>query len=156
MKRGFTLLELVVVIIVLGILASFAIPQFINATEKARAGEALGLMPILAQGQIRYATEFGTYSQTLNLLDVEIPATPKYFTIDLTNTATPGLDTDGAGNETVATLTRNTQNRPGNRGAYAIGVCENGRIWCTNGGTFNDCIAIGQGEILNQTCPAMG
>lgn len=35
-QKGFTLIELVVVIVVLGILAAFAVPRFINVTQDAR------------------------------------------------------------------------------------------------------------------------
>jgi len=35
-QKGFTLIELVVVIVVLGILAAFAVPRFINVTRDAR------------------------------------------------------------------------------------------------------------------------
>ena len=41
MKKGFTLVELVVVIAILGILAGLAIPRFVNANMAARGSKIL-------------------------------------------------------------------------------------------------------------------
>ena len=47
-QKGFTLIELVVVIVILGVLAAVALPRFMNATEDAHSAAVKGTGGALA------------------------------------------------------------------------------------------------------------
>lgn len=55
-SRGFTLIELVVVIVILGILAATAAPNFVNLQDEARVSAVKGLEAALKSAdQMLYA-----------------------------------------------------------------------------------------------------
>ena len=60
-QKGFTLLELLIVIVILGVLAGLAVPVYQPAIEKARSQEALTCLSAARESMIRYFSINGTY-----------------------------------------------------------------------------------------------
>ena len=80
-KHGFTLIELVIVIIIIGILASLAIPSYFKTVERSRISEALSALGSIRAAQFRYASEHGKYADDFGDLDINI-SKGKYFTFE--------------------------------------------------------------------------
>jgi len=68
-KAGFTLIELMVVIIILGLLAAIVMPRIVGETDKARYGAALAQMRILEDALKRYKLDNGVFPSTEQGLD---------------------------------------------------------------------------------------
>jgi prepilin-type N-terminal cleavage/methylation domain-containing protein len=61
MRQGLTLVEVVIVVIVLGILITFAVPQFIKTQEKGLDNAAKGNLMMVQAGENFYKSETSTF-----------------------------------------------------------------------------------------------
>ena len=109
MKKGFTLIEVLVVVLIVGVLMSIALPKYMRSLERARATEAMANIKALNEAAYAYAAarSGGECAPSFRKLAVSVAGTSnaadtarttKNFTFTL-NAATgakiPGTDCAG-------------------------------------------------------------
>ena len=70
--KGFSLLELLVVVLIIGILAAIALPQYKVAVSKSKAVQAIGIVNNLREAQQRYYMIHGKYALSFDHFDIQI------------------------------------------------------------------------------------
>ncbi|MFH1303944.1 MAG: prepilin-type N-terminal cleavage/methylation domain-containing protein [Planctomycetota bacterium] len=106
-QKGFTLIELMIVVVIIGILAALAIPRFMQATVKSKQSEVKGILKQIYTMERTYRQQNGVYlacanNAAFNAIGVEIPVSALYgYSVALagtgfTATGTVNLDDDAA------------------------------------------------------------
>ena len=77
-KQAFTLIELLVVVLIIGILAAVALPQYQKAVYKARYTQGITWVESIWQAEQRYFLANGNYTDDVEELDIDVPAATSY------------------------------------------------------------------------------
>ncbi len=133
-KKGFTLGELMVVVVIVGVLVSIAVPQYGAAIERMRAAEGIQILTSYLHAQESFRLRNGgTYATNLqiNQLDIILPTgAGSYFNAPTIASANP-----------IVSIARNgTQNPTPN---YALTISSTGIVSCNDGGAMTTCTRLG-------------
>ena len=103
-SRGFTLVELIIVIIIIGIIATLAIPQFIDSTVDAQEARLLGDLAVMRNAiNLYYHQHSSTYPGAVKEDGTGAATTADNDVAAFTNQLAQYTDADG---KTSATLDR--------------------------------------------------
>ena len=94
--RGFSLIELMIVVGIVGILAAIAYPSYNESVLKGRRAEGRTALTDLMIQQERYMTQNGTYFAFTNALGVTVPAVVPLKTYSGESSANPLYDLSAA------------------------------------------------------------
>ena len=64
-QRGFTLIELMIAVVVVALLASIALPSFMDSIRKSRRSEAFAALMAVQQAQERWRGNHGAYASSV-------------------------------------------------------------------------------------------
>jgi type II secretion system protein G len=79
LKRGFTLVELLIVIIIIAVLAAVAIPKFANSSQKSKESALRAELKLMRSAIEMFKNDNGGVPNELADLAKEIGDTPKYW-----------------------------------------------------------------------------
>ena len=146
-KKGFTLIELMIVVAIIGILAAIAIPNFMRFQAKSKQSEAKGNLKGIATAQKAYFAERNSYASLMKRLGFQPEGNNRYdYRLGSGN---PTLPAAGAATDTEAWLCSNPQQSA----VYSLqnGTFSEGEVVISTGSGASSFVAVSGGNIDNDT-----
>lgn len=124
-NSGFTIVETIVVLVIIGVFVSVVLPNYTYVFEKTKSAEGLQVLEALRKAQWVYYYENGnTFTGTLADLDIEIP-NPAHFSAISDASILAGASPS----DDVATVSQSS-------GLYTFSITADGDITCSAVGTI--------------------
>jgi type IV pilus assembly protein PilA len=106
MQKGFTLIELMIVVAIIGILAAIAIPAYQDYTVRAQVTEGMNLSSAVETGVAEYYANTGNWPTTLTLAGIGNTPSGKY--VSAVDVGTSGVITVVYGNQSNSNVSTKT------------------------------------------------
>jgi type IV pilus assembly protein PilE len=91
-QRGVTLLELMTVVVIIGIIASIAVPSYRNYVLRAQRSDATGALLRVAAAQEKFYLQNNTYGTTAQLTALGVIDTEHgWYTVTISNPSATGF-----------------------------------------------------------------
>lgn len=87
---GFTLIELMITLVVLGILTAIALPSFLDSIRKSRRSDAYAAIAAVQQAQERWRSNHTAYTTALGDLGLGSSSSSGHYTLELAESAVEG------------------------------------------------------------------
>ena len=99
-RKGFTLIELMIVVAIIGILAAIAIPNFLRFQAKSKQSEARELLSSIYTAEVAYFAENNLYSDFATI-GYTAASVPKFYSTNTYTSVAGQLAFTGTMNDSI-------------------------------------------------------